>query len=117
MKVFWLVFFTGLVLLYFFVKGLKVEFFTLEIFLHTLYYFFSGFVILAGWCFYKAEKHLKVFVILVLGIIFVDDLSDYVRGVNDITTEMLIYNLYLMLWGALSGVAFIAYWRRRIPSA
>jgi hypothetical protein len=115
MKFFWLVFFAGLIPYYFFVAALKVELDSLEILAHTLYYFFSGFIVLAGWCFYKTKKHLKILLILIFCIFFLDDLSDYVRGVDSITTEMLIYNLYVLLWGSLSGAMFISFWRRRLP--
>jgi hypothetical protein len=115
MKLFWLVFFVGLFFYYFVVMALKVGPFSLDIMLHTLYYFFSGFIILGGWCIYKTEKHLKIFIILVISIVFIDDLIDVVRGVADLTMMMLAYNLYLMFWGALAGITFMSYLRRRFP--
>ena len=114
MRLFWLVFGTGWIPYYFFVKALKVDVFSVEMLLHTLYYFFAGFIILAGWCFYKSKKRIKFLLISIFFIIYIDDLTDYLRGIDVITTEMLIYNLYVLFWGSLSGVTFISYWRRRM---
>ncbi|MGR8932768.1 MAG: hypothetical protein ACU837_00075 [Gammaproteobacteria bacterium] len=113
MKLFWLVFFTGLILFYFVKQALKIEFGSVEILLHTLYHFFSGFIVLAGWCFFKFKKRFKVFFAIVITILLIDELGDYFRGVEDMTSIMLAYNLYMLLWGAAAGIAFINYWRHR----
>lgn len=116
MKLFWIVFFAGLILFYFVANALKVEIGSLEMFLHMLYHFFSGAIILAGWYFYKSKRRFKIFLLIIFTILFVDELGDYFRGVENMSSMMLAFNLYLLFWGAVSGIAFIRYWRhRRMP--
>lgn len=115
MKLFWLVFFIGLILFYFVKQALKIELDSVEMLLHTLYHFFSGFIILAGWCFYKSKKRFIVFLVMIIAILLVDELGDYYRGVEDMSSITLVYNLYMLLWGSLAGITFINYWRHRWP--
>lgn len=113
MKLFWTVFFAGLILFYFVANALKIKIDSLEMFLHMLYHFFAGAIILAGWYFYKSKRRLKIFLLSIFAILFIDELGDYFRGVEDMTSMMLAFNLYMLFWGAVSGIVLIRYWRRR----
>lgn len=116
MRLFWIVFFAGLFLFYFVSKALKIEVDSFEMLWHLLYHFFSGFIVLAGWYFYKSKRRFKIFLLIIFTILLVDELGDYFRGVEDMSSMMLAFNLYLLFWGAVSGIAFILYWRgRHIP--
>jgi hypothetical protein len=113
MKLFWSVFSIGLVFYYLIVRAFKLDIFTGEMLGHTAYHFFSGFIVLAGWCFYKSKRRFKMLLVMVFCILFLDELIDYFRGIDGISSTLLAYNLYLLLWGALSGGAVIRYWRHR----
>lgn len=114
MKLFWAVFIVGLILFYFVAHALKIELGSVEMLLHTLYHFFSGFIILAGWCFFKFKKRFKILFSLIVAILLVDELGDYYRGLEAMSSMMLVFNLYTLLWGALAGITFITYWKRRL---
>lgn len=105
MRLFWFVFCSGWAFIYFLDHAFKVDSFTEETLINNLYHFFTGFIFLAGAIRLNLKHKLKFFLVLVIVILFLDEIYDYVRYVKDFTFLTLFYNLSLLLWGALSGLA------------
>lgn len=97
----------GLILLYFVNAALKVNIFNWEMLIHSGIRFFLGFLVLGVGYFYEHKLNLKIAIILVLGLLVVDDIMDYMRDVTRFSVEQLLHNLYMLLWGVLTGYAFM----------
>ena len=106
MKLFWAIFVSGSILFFFVVQALKVNMFTLEMLTHSLYHFFIGFVILANFVFHMTLKRMKFLLLLVLALLVLGEIFDYVRGLGNLSVELLIFNFYLVFWGGISGFTF-----------
>ena len=113
MKIFSVCLFLGLIALNFIDVALRVENLNLEMFTHNLVRFFVGFLFLGIWVWYKQKLKFKVSLYLVLVILVSDDIYDYIRDINNLSFEMLIHDLYILIWGALSGFFFVKYLYRK----
>lgn len=115
MKLFWFIILFGLAVYYFIVQAFKLSIFNAEMLLHTLYHYATGFIILSGCFVLSSTKKTKSIVIgcLAVTILFIDEIYDYRRGIENFNLMLILYNLYVLFWGALSGVAFIRLWRLR----
>lgn len=111
MKLFWSVLLTGFLLFFLLINLFKINVFTLEMLTHNLYHFFIGFVILVYFFFHMTLKIMKILLVLVLGLLILDEIFDYARGVGNISFEILIMNFYLVLWGGLSGFTYARFWK------
>ena len=105
MRLFWFVFCSGWVFIYFVDHAIKVDSFAEETLINNLYHFFTGFIFLAGVNRLNLKHKFKFFMVLVIVILCLDEIYDYMRHVKDFTFLSLFYNLSLLLWGALSGLA------------
>lgn len=110
MKLFWFVFITGSVLFLLLIKAFKVDILSLEMLTHDLYHFLIGFVILAYFFLHMTFKTMKFLLALVLGLLVLDEIFDYARGVGNISFELLITNFYLVIWVEFSGFTYARYW-------
>lgn len=119
MKLFWFTILFGLAVYYFVVQAFKLSVFNAEMLLHTLYHYATGFIVLSGCFLLSSTKKIKSIVIgsIAMLILFVDEIYDYRRGVESLNLMMILYNLYVLFWGALSGVASIRMWRLRHTEA
>lgn len=108
-----IVFVLGLVLLYFAVAALKVSFST-ELFVHSAIRFVAGFVILGIGVFYAHVIRLKVSIYILLTLVLIDDVWDYSRDVDSFVPEMMLYSLFMMLWGAISGYVVMRQFKANI---
>jgi hypothetical protein len=106
MKLFWFVFITGFVLLFFLINAFKIDVFSWEMVTHILYHFFIGFAIFFYFFSHMTLKSMKFLLILVLGLLILDEIFDYSRGVGKISLMILIANFYMVLWGGLSGFTY-----------
>lgn len=97
----------GFILLYFVVEALKIDLFNLEMLIHSSIRFFTGFIILGIGYFYEHKIQLKISIYLVLGLFLADDLLDYYRDTTRFSVELILYGIYMMLWGSLVGYLFI----------
>lgn len=99
----------GTVLLYFVNAALKFDLFTLEMLVHSAIRFFTGFIILGIGYFYEHKLPLKVSLYLVLGLVVADDILDYVRQTTRFSIELILYGVYMLLWGSAVGYLFIRF--------
>ena len=107
MKLFWFVFITGFILFYFAIQAASVPFFSVEMLINNLYLFLAGFVFLVGVMKLKVKHKFRIVLMFVVGILVLDGIYAYYQyGVdrNYIVTHL--YNLYLLIWGAVSGLVF-----------
>ena len=105
MRLFWLVFCTGLFIYYFADKAVKLDSFTVEAIMNNFYHFFAGAVSLMALFYFKIEHKFRWFVTLFIGILFWDEIYDLLRGVKDTTFVTLFFNSYLIIWGGTCGLA------------
>ena len=99
--------FGGIVLLYFVNAALKFDLFNWEMLIHSSIRFFVGFIVLGIGYFYEHKLNLKIAVYLILVLLIADDIVDYTRDVTRLSAELLLFNCYMLLWGALTGYAFM----------
>jgi len=97
-----IVFVLGLIMLYFAVAAFKLSF-SGELLVHSAIRFIAGFVILGIGVFYAHVIRLKVSIYILLTLALIDDVWDYSRDVDSFVPEMMLYSLFMMLWGAISG--------------
>jgi hypothetical protein len=97
----------GLILLYFVDIALRVHNLNLEMLTHNLVRFFAGFVILGIWVWDEHKIGLKVSLYIILAFLISDDIFDYIRGVDNISVPMFLHDLYIVFWGAISGLFFV----------
>jgi hypothetical protein len=97
----------GLVLLYFLDTAFHIKNLNLEMLTHNLVRFFSGFVFLGIWVWYKHQMKLKISLYIILGFLISDVIFDFIREINNLSFEMLIHDLFIVVWGAISGFFFI----------
>ena len=105
MRLFWLVFCTGLFIYYFADMAVKLDSFTVEAIMNNFYHFFAGFISLMGLFYLKVENKFRWFIILFIGILFWDEIYDLLRGVKDTTLLTIFFNSYLIIWGGVCGLA------------
>ncbi len=105
----------GLVILYFLGAAFKIDNLNMEMFLHNLGRFFSGFVFLGIWNWYKHRLKIKVALYLILAFIVSDYIFDYMRNLDNLTFEMLFQDSYIVIWGAISGFFFEKLFKKNIP--
>lgn len=115
MKTFLSSLFIGLILLYFLDISLRVGSLNLEMFIHNLVRFFTGFVFLGIWVWKKHKLKFKIAMYIILVFLISDDIFDYVRGINNLRLEILIHDFYVVVWGAVSGYFFSKYlhWKNK----
>ena len=99
----------GLFLLYFVVAALKIDLFNWEMLIHSGIRFFTGFIILGIGYFYEHKIQLKISIYLVLGLFLADDLLDYFRNTTKFSLEIILYGIYMLLWGSTVGYLFIRF--------
>lgn len=113
MRFFWFVFFMGMVLFYFADQAAKIDTFTVAALINNLYHFLAGFIFVA-WLFRSDIKNkFKAFFILLVGIFILDEIYDYFMSIKDFNFILHIYHLYLILWGAVSGLVLGKYSRNK----
>ncbi len=93
----------GMILLYFIDAALKIDLFNREMVIHSGIRFFTGFIILGIACFYEHKIKFSISLYLVLGLFLADDILDYVRNTASFSIEMIMYGLYMLIWGAIVG--------------
>jgi hypothetical protein len=106
----------GLILLYFVNAALKVDLFSWEMVIHSGIRFLVGFIVLGIGYFYGHKLNLKIAVYVILALLIADDVMDYARDVTRLSAELLLHNLYMLLWGALSGFLFMRSYKGRIDN-
>ncbi|WP_394754820.1 hypothetical protein [Crenothrix sp.] len=97
----------GLLLLYFVDAALKINVFTTEMLIHSGIRFFTGFVILGVGIFHQHIIKFKIAIYLVLILMLADDVLDYYRNIESFHFEVMLHSIYMLLWGAVTGYAFI----------
>lgn len=97
----------GLILLYLVDIALRVNSLNLEMLIHNLVRFFAGFVILGIWIWDEHKIRLKISLYIILAFLISDDIFDYFRGIDNISVPMFLHDLYIVLWGAISGMFFV----------
>ena len=113
MKLFWLALLVGLILLVVVDAAFKIDSMNLEMLLHNLYHFFTGCVMFSLWVWYKHKKKVTFFIYILLMLLLLDETFDYFRGVEDMSLQMFLHNLYLVFWGAITGLLFVRYFKQK----
>ncbi|MGZ8944531.1 MAG: hypothetical protein ACXW1W_03800 [Methylococcaceae bacterium] len=103
MKPLALVMITGVILLYFLDTAFKIQLFNAEMLVHSAIRFFTGFFLIGVGVFYAHKIKLKSAVYFVLALFLLDDISDYYRNVESFRFELMIHEVFIMLWGAVTG--------------
>ena len=107
MKLFWFVFFTGFIIFYFAVQAVGIPFLSVEMIFNDIYHFLAGFIFLIGVITLEVEHKFRTLLMFVAGVLVLDGIYGYYQnGIdrNYIVTHL--YNLYLLFWGAVSGLMF-----------
>lgn len=99
----------GFILLYFVNAALKFDLFNWEMLIHSAIRFFTGFIILGIGYFYEHKIQFKISIYLVLGLFLADDLLDYFRNTTTFSIELILYGIYMLIWGSLVGFLFIRF--------
>ena len=108
--------FVGLILLYFVNAALKIDLFNLEMLVHSGIRFFSGFIILGIGCFYSHKIKLTLSLYFVFALILADDIMDYYRDTTRFSVEMMLYGIYMLVWGSVVGYFSIKYVKGKIDN-
>lgn len=106
----------GVILLYFIDIALRIEPLDIEMLTHNLVRFFSGFVFLGILVWHNQKLKFKFAMYCILIFLISDDIYDYLRTINNLRLEMLLHDLYLVVWGAISGFFFMRYLYKKIPT-
>jgi hypothetical protein len=106
----------GLILLYFVNAALKIELFNWEMLIHSGIRFFVGFIVLGIGYFHGHKLNLKIAVYVILVLLIADDIMDYVRDVTQLSAELLLYNLDMLLWGSLTGYLFMRSYKGKVDT-
>lgn len=114
MKPVFLSLFVGLILLYFVNAALKISVFSWEMLIHSAIRFMVGFIVLGIGYFFGHKLNLKIAIGIVLMLLIVDDIMDYARDVTRLSAELLLHNLYMLLWGSLTGYLFMRSYKGKI---
>jgi hypothetical protein len=93
----------GIIMIYFMVAAFKLELLNIEMLIHSAIRFITGFILLGIGVFYAHTLRFKSAVIVVLILVLADDILDYTRGVYSFSFEIMIYSIFMLLWGALVG--------------
>lgn len=109
MKKFYFVLAVGFILLFFLDNAFRVENRSLEMLIHNLVRFFAGFVFLGIWVWYEHKLRFKISMYIILSFIVADDIYDYIRDIDSLRPEVLIHDLFVILWGAMAGFFFVKY--------
>lgn len=106
----------GLILQYFLAAAFKFSILETELLLHGLIRFLTGFFLLGIGVFYAHSLKFKSAAAIALALVLTDDVADYFRQVDSFKPEVMLYSLYMMLWGAVMGFVVMRNWRRRKPA-
>ena len=101
----------GFILLFFVDSAFRVEILNLEMFIHNLVRFFAGFVFLGIWGWYEHRLKFKISMYIILSFVIADDIYDYIRDIDSLRPEILLHDLFIVVWGAISGFFFVKYLR------
>jgi FtsH-binding integral membrane protein len=113
MKLFWLSLLVGLILLAVVDAAFKIDSMSQEMLLHNLFHFFTGCVLFSLWVWYKHKKKITFFLYILLVFLLLDGIVDYVRGVDNMSLQMILHNLYLVFWGVVTGLLFVRYFKNK----
>ncbi len=102
-----LAFIIGSVLLYFVDTALRINNLELEMFIHNIIRFSLGFVFLGILVWYKRQLRFKVALICIITLSLLDVMFDYIRDVGDLSFEMVIHGVFLVIWGSVTGFLFM----------
>lgn len=97
----------GLILLYFVVAAFKIDLFNWEMIIHSGIRFFTGFIIIGIGYFRLRKLTFKISIILVLALVFGDDILDYFRDTTNFSVESILYGMFMLVWGSVVGYLFM----------
>ena len=106
MKIFSVCLLLGLVVLYFIDAALSIDNLNMEMFTHNLVRFFAGFIFLGIWVWYKHKLKFKVSLYIIVAFLVSDEIYDYFRNIDNFNFDMLLHDLVIVIWGAISGFFF-----------
>jgi len=106
MKIFSACILLGLVVLFFIDTALSIDDLNMEMFTHNLVRFFTGFVFLGIWVWYKHKLKFKVSLYFIMAFLVSDAIYDYVRNIDNLNFDMLLHDFVIVIWGAISGFFF-----------
>lgn len=101
--------FFGLILLFFIDNAFRIDGLKQEILIDNSVRFFLGFLISGIWCWSTLKWKFKTFIYVMLIFLASDVIFDYIEGISMLEIEMTLHDLYIFLWGAISGYFFVKY--------
>ncbi len=96
----------GIIVLYFMGVAFHINFFNTEMLIHNAIHFFAGFFLLGTWVWYKHQLKFKTALYTILILMALDYLVDFIRDVNNFNLQMMIYDVFIVFWGAVIGYLF-----------
>lgn len=93
----------GWVFLYFVAAAAKASMLSAEMMTRNFFHFVTGFMLLGIWVFRKPKIGVKATLFLILAIALAYDVADYLRHASYLEVEMILHDLYVLLWGGVSG--------------
>ena len=106
MTLFWTASLIGTLIYYFLARAFKVDFFTLEILVHNMSHFFSGFIAFSLLVYFQAKYRVRILSVIAVIVIVVGLIITNERNVDSDGTDltMVVYNAFLFFWGAIIGL-------------
>ncbi|WP_305906503.1 hypothetical protein Q9L42_000905 [Methylomarinum sp. Ch1-1] len=108
---------TGLIALYFMDVAFHISFFSMEMLIHNAIHFFVGFIFLGSWVWYKHKMRFKTAFYTISILMVLDYLADYIRDVDNFTLQMLIYDVFIVLWAAVLGYLSMRSLKQKLPQS
>ncbi len=106
MRLFWLVFTTGALIFYFIDQAVDVDSFSKELIVNNLYHFLVGFLFIIGMLHFKYKFKFKILLPLIFTVLVLGEIYDFFIEITNFSILSLIYNIYVLFWGVVSGFAF-----------
>jgi hypothetical protein len=99
----------GLILLYLIDSAFQIDGLKPEMLMDNLVRFFLGFMLIGIWGLAKHRLKLKIFMYIIFIFLISDGIFDYIQNVSTLDMEMILHDLYIFVWGAVSGLFFVKY--------
>ena len=99
----------GLLLLYFIDAAFHVDGLTEDMLVDNAIRFLLGFTVMTAWNWSEHKFKPRIFFYVVLVLLIGDIIFDYIQNISTLDFEMTLHDLYIFLWGGLSGYFFIKY--------
>lgn len=106
MRLFWFIFCLGLVFLYFIDQAIDAKSLTPKMIINNLYHYLAGLIFLPKLIKSNIAHKIRYISLFLLSVLMIGVIFNYSMEVQDIRILSLLYNLYFVFWGTVSGLVF-----------